>query len=210
MEKKCSNSSHKQNDAISFCQECKIYMCNKCINLHSEFIENHHIYRLEKDKFIDEIFTGLCQESNHQYELKYFCKNHNILCCAECITKIKGKDYGQHTDCDVCPIEDIIDDKKNKLEKNIKILEELLLNFKNSMNELKIFFEQMEKDKEEIKMKIQTTFTRIRNCLNEKEDELMLKVDIVNIKKNSLMKIWLNKVNYYLKNWKIFRKRKTN
>ena len=35
----------------------------------------------------------------------------------------------------------------------------------------------MEKDKEEFKLKVQTTFTKIRNCLNEKEDELMSKID---------------------------------
>ena len=177
MEKKCSKSSHKENNAITFCQECKIYMCNKCEKLHSEFIENHHQYKLEKDNFADDIFTGLCNQNNHQIELKYFCKNHNILCCAECITKIKGKDHGQHTDCEICPIDDVINDKKNNLEKNIKSLEELFLTFKNSINELKVFFEQIEKEKEEIKLKIQTIFTKIRNILNEKEDEIMLKID---------------------------------
>ena len=177
MEIKCSNSSHKENNAISFCQECKIYMCNKCEKLHSEFIEKHHQYKLEKDKSIDEIFTGLCKENNHQYELKYFCKNHNILCCAKCITKIKGKDHGQHTYCDICLIDEIFNDKKNKLEKNIKSLEDLFLNLKDSINDLKIFFEQMEKEKEEIKIRIQTAFTKLRNNLNEKEDELLLLID---------------------------------
>ncbi len=100
---------------------------------------------------MNEAFTGFCKQKNHSTSLIFFCKNHNILCCAECITKIKGKDYGQHTDCDVCLIEDILDDKKNKLEKHIKLLEELFLNLKDSFNELKIFFEQIEKDKEELK-----------------------------------------------------------
>ena len=30
--KKCSLVEHNENDAICFCQECKIYMCNKCEN----------------------------------------------------------------------------------------------------------------------------------------------------------------------------------
>lgn len=177
MEQKCSNSSHKENKAISFCQECKIYMCNKCEKLHSEFIESHHQIRLEKDKNIGEIFTGLCKENNHQYELKYFCKVHNILCCAECITKIKGKDFGQHSDCEVCSINDIETEKKNKLKQNIKTLEELFINLKDSINQIKILFEQLEKDKEEIKLKIQTAFTKIRKNINEKEDELLSLVE---------------------------------
>jgi len=57
------------------------------------------------------------------------------------------------------------------------LLEELFINLKDSINNLKIFLEQVEKDKEELKLKVQTTFTKIRNCLNEKEDELMLKID---------------------------------
>ena len=85
--KKCSLSSHKENDAISFCQECRIYMCNKCEKLHSELFINHNQFKLEKDKDITEIFTGFCKEKNHPIELKYFCKTHNVLCCAECIIK---------------------------------------------------------------------------------------------------------------------------
>ena len=34
--KKCSNKGHEENDAKEFCQECKIYVCNKCLNLHKE------------------------------------------------------------------------------------------------------------------------------------------------------------------------------
>ena len=30
------------NIYISLCHEYKIYMCNKCDKLHSDFIENHH------------------------------------------------------------------------------------------------------------------------------------------------------------------------
>ena len=177
MEQKCSNSSHKENIAISFCHECKIYMCNKCDKLHSEFIENHHQFKLENEKTKDEIFTGLCKENNHQSELKFFCKVHNVLCCAECITKIKGKDFGQHTDCEVCLINDIENEKKNKLEKNIKALEELFTNLKESIKELKVLYEKLEKDKEEIKLQVQNAFTKIRNNLNQKEDELLSLID---------------------------------
>ena len=177
MEKKCSLSSHKEIDAISFCHECKIFMCNKCEKFHSEVLENHHQYKIDKEKDIDDIFTGLCKDINHQCELKYFCKTHNILCCAECITKIKGKDHGQHTDCDICSIYDIENEKKSKLEENIKTLERLSNNLKDTIDKLKKILEKIEKDKEEIKMEIQKAFTNLRNHLNEREDELLLKID---------------------------------
>ena len=115
---KCSFDAHKELESISFCQKCQIYMCKECEKLHSKLFLNHH--KFEVDKNNPEIFTGLCNERNHYYELKYFCKTHNKLCCSECITKIKNKKIGQHTDCDICLIEDIEKDKKEKLEENIK------------------------------------------------------------------------------------------
>ena len=108
---KCSLKEHSQIDANSFCQECKIYMCSKCEKVHTGLCQNHHSFYLDKD--LKEIFTGFCKIENHQNELDYFCKNHNILCCAKCITKIKGKGNGQHTDCEICHIENIIQRKKN-------------------------------------------------------------------------------------------------
>ena len=34
--KKCSAKKHSDINAISYCIECNIYMCNKCLNYHSE------------------------------------------------------------------------------------------------------------------------------------------------------------------------------
>ena len=175
--KKCSSLKHNENDAISFCQECRICMCNKCENYHSEIFQNHHIFKLDKNKDIEDIFTGFCKEKNHQVELKYFCKSHNMLCCSECIVKVNKNYGGQHTDCDVCIIEDVENDKKNKLKENIKILEDLSINLQNIINDLKVIVEKINKNKEQLKMNIQKIFTKLRNCLNDREDELLLEID---------------------------------
>ena len=65
----------------------------------------------------------------------------------------------------------------NKLNENIKCLENLSSNLQESIKELKMIFEKNEKNKEEIKMNIQKIFTKIRNALNDREDELLLDVD---------------------------------
>ena len=127
---KCSFDAHKELESISFCQKCQIYMCKECERLHSKLFLNHHK------------FEGLCNERNHFYELKYFCKTHNKLCCSECITKIKNKKIGQHTDCDICLIEDIEKDKKEKLEENIKCLEDLSINLQQSINDIKKYLKK--------------------------------------------------------------------
>ena len=173
-EKKCSLEEHKDIDAISFCPECRIYMCNKCQNYHSPFFKNHHPYNLNKD---DEIFTGFCKEKNHPIKLKYFCKNHNELCCGLCIAKLNKEGDGQHKDCEVCYIEDIKDEKKNKLKENIKCLEEIENKFNDNFQDLKEIFRKIEKEKEDLKLKILNIFTKLRNKINEREEQLLLEID---------------------------------
>ena len=173
--KKCSYKNHGNNNAISYCIECNIYMCNKCLSYHSEFLDNHHQYNLDNN--MEEIFTGICKEIKHKQDLEYYCKNHNQLCCACCIAKIKGKGKGQHVDCNVCFIEDIKDEKKQNLNENIKILENFSKKMDDQINNLKIIFEKVNKDKEELKSKISKIFTKIRNIINEREDNILLEVD---------------------------------
>ena len=113
--KKCSAKDHQDINAISYYQKCNIYMCNKCENLHSKLFQHLNLFKLDKD--INEIFTGYWKELNHKNELEFFCKNHNQMCCAECITKIKGNGKGQHKDCDVCFLNEIKNIKKDKFIK---------------------------------------------------------------------------------------------
>ena len=175
MEKKCSSKEHQQINAVVYCQLCQLYMCNKCESIHQKLCYNHTPYNLKEN--INEIFTGICKEKNHLNELIYFCKTHNELCCAACISKIKGKGNGQHSDCDICFVDDVKDTKKNKLKDNIKKLEELSNSLKQTIVDLKNILEKNEKDKEELKSYIQNVFTKLRNALNDREDELLLEVD---------------------------------
>ena len=173
--KKCTFEEHAEIKANIYCQECNIYMCNKCENYHSKLLQNHHICNLDKN--INDIFTGICKEKNHLNSLNYFCKNHNQLCCAACISKIKDEENGQHRECDIYTIEEIIDEKKNILKNNIEYLENLSNNIEQKIKELKNIFNKINKDKEELKIQVQKIFTKIRNELNEREDKLLLEID---------------------------------
>ena len=215
---KCSLKSHKEIDAISFCTECKIYMCNKCEKLHSELFFEHIPIKIDH-KINQDLLVNICQEKNHRNELNYFCKKHNTLCCIFCISKIKNKEIGQHSDCDLCFIEEIEEEKKNKLEENIKILEELSNNLNESINATKLSFDKINERKESIKKNIQQIFTKLRNELNNREDKLMEEVDKKfsdtffdeNIIKQAeklpdKINILLNKGKIINKDWKKFKK----
>ena len=96
-------------------------MCSKCDIFHSNLFVKHHKYYFEEEK--NQRFNGFCKEEDHFEKLVYFCKNHNILCCAACLCKIKGEGNGQHTECNVCSIKDIKTEKKGILNNNILTLE---------------------------------------------------------------------------------------
>ena len=104
---KCNSIRCYEIVVVAFCQECRIYMCQKCSILHSNNFKGHHVFNLKKN--ID-IFTGI--KKDQQVDLIYFCKEHNELCCACCISKIKTNDFGQHNNCKVCTVQEIINEKK--------------------------------------------------------------------------------------------------
>ena len=142
IKKKCTSKEHKEIDAISYCKDCNVFMCNKCDNFHSKLCFHHNWFNLGKNNGNEDIFTGFCKEEKHNTELEYFCKDHNELCCSSCLCKIKGRGKGQHSDCDVCHIIEIKEKKKSTLNENIKILEELADKFEESINQFKIIFEK--------------------------------------------------------------------
>ena len=175
IDNKCSLDEHKDINALFYCQECKVKMCNKCEKIHSGLLKKHHIYSLDKD--IKEVFTGLCTNNNHSLELEIYCKNHNKLCCVACISKIKIKGKGQHKNCEVYHISKIKNNKKENLEKNIKHLEEISNKLEPSIKELKNIFEKINQSKEKLKTDIQKIFTKIRTELNNREDKLYEEID---------------------------------
>ena len=120
---KCSFKKHSEIDAIIFCNECKKYFCNKCQNHHSEIFDDHKLINLNNSK---ELFIDICKENNHINKLEFFCKNHNTLYCGLSFTKIKEKGYGQHSDCNVCLIENIKNEKKEKIKRKYKSVRRII------------------------------------------------------------------------------------
>ena len=139
--KTCSFKDHSTTNAISYCFICRIYMCNKCENFHSKMFESHKSINLEK--YTKDLFTGYCKVENHPFELEYFCKTHKQLCCAKCVIKIGNKKDAIHKNCDVCTIEDIKDEKINKLKENIEKLEKLSQTLEEDINNLKNIVENI-------------------------------------------------------------------
>ena len=173
---KCSFIDHKEIEAIYYCMICKVYMCNKCESFHSKLCQYHKIINYNEIN-INEFFTGFCKENNHQSELEYFCKDHNHLVCAKCIVKIHDKFNGKHSNCNICTINEIKDEKMNNLKNNINILKNLSKNLEEIINNLKKIYVNINEEKEQLKLKTQKIFTKIRNELNIREDKILSDID---------------------------------
>ena len=173
--KKCYNYTHKDTDATNYCYKCQIYLCDECGECHNNLFENHQIDTL--DQKTNEKFIGLCKEKKHNLKLEYYCKTHNELCCGLCICKIKGNGNGQHNDCDICLIDDIKKEKKSKFNDNIKKLENFLKELDESIKNMKVTPEEVEKKNVKLKSKIKDTFEKITNELNNRENILFSEID---------------------------------
>ena len=77
----------------------------------------------------------------------------------------------------MCFIENIKEEKKNKLKYNIRYLTDLSKNLEKSIKELKILYDKIDVKKDELKLMIHNIFTKIRSALNERENELLSEVD---------------------------------
>ena len=106
-----------------------------------------------------------------------FVKITTIYVVQNVLEPSRTKDRGKHGKCKVFIIEDIKNKKKEKLNENIKNLEELNNNLVKQIEELKKIFDRVKKDKENVKLKLQKIYTQLRNIINEKEDKLIAKID---------------------------------
>ena len=215
--KNCSSKEHQNEPSISFCQKCEIYMCSKCDQIHTNLCPNHKIINIQKSSFFPENFTIFCSvEKHHQIQLDYFCKTHNQLCCAACIAKIKDKENGQHKDCEVCSINDIKEEKKNFLDKNLLFLENLEKNFEKKYEEIKDIYNTILQAKKEVENYIKKIFSEIKENVNKREQELINEVNNQfnylycneeNFKKSENLN---NKINTYLNKAKKLNKKFNN
>ncbi len=68
--KKFSSKKHKELNAGSHCEKCKLYFYNKYQNLHSKLFKNYYLNKIEKDN--QEISCLYCYEKGHSEKLKYY------------------------------------------------------------------------------------------------------------------------------------------
>lgn len=102
-----------------------------------------------------------------------FCKKHNKVY----YIKSEEEKDDNHIECETCLIKNIEEEKRNILKGNIKDLEYLLKSSEYMSNKFQKIVDEINEKKEDVKLQIQKVFTKLRNTLNDREDQLILEVD---------------------------------
>ena len=136
---KCYYNEHSEQTATNYCFKCNKFLCETCSTSHFDANPNHNLFSVDKDLRLN--FTGYCSEG-HPNKLEYYCSTHTNLCCAACLCKINDKGDGQHTECNVCYIGEIKDEKKKILSNNINKLKDLSQKVKKWLKEIKKIYEK--------------------------------------------------------------------
>ena len=178
---KCYYNEHSEQTATNFCFKCNKFLCETCSTSHCDLNPKHNLFSVDKDLNLN--FTGYCTEGNHPNKLDYYCSTHNNLCCAACLCKIKDRGDGQHTECKVCHMDEIKEEKKRKLIDNIKLLKKFSLNIKKILKDARNIYERINPTKEDIVMNIKNLFHNFRILLDKREKELLDEVEEVYSKK---------------------------
>ena len=168
---KCSLENHSNKAAKVFCQDCKILMCEECNEKHLGICKLHNYHQLDK------ISNDKCKNAKHISEINFFCKSHNRLCNTKCNIYPKNNIYGQESICEIFLLNNIEEEQRNKLKENVKQLEYELKYIDDITKKLKKLTDTIFDKKEGIKIVIQKIFTKIRNAVNDKEEELFAEVD---------------------------------
>ncbi|WAR26090.1 TRI33-like protein [Mya arenaria] len=77
------------NEAHFFCDECKKYYCNNCVQLHNKLFRTHSVLgRQDVSKWVG--YAGLSPiekcDKHGDKKLELLCEDHDELCCPICVS----------------------------------------------------------------------------------------------------------------------------
>ncbi|KAL3884081.1 hypothetical protein ACJMK2_030303 [Sinanodonta woodiana] len=172
VERLCNSCRYENmsEPAVHFCFECKEALCETCLKFHrklSDTKEHKTININEISNNLENLFklgNGFGCPKHVSKEIEYFCRNHDILCCATCL-------FNQHRDCK------LVHDLHNNTENLLRDINtnEILRKLKVIEDSLKQFLTQKKADMSDLSVKVnelEAQIQQIRRNINEKLDEM--------------------------------------
>ncbi|XP_076087659.1 uncharacterized protein LOC143058079 [Mytilus galloprovincialis] len=79
--------ANKKSEANSVCIDCSDTLCSTCVNYHriNKSSSNHEIVDISRKGIVLKSFKNMCPEHKSK-DLELFCGDHDIPCCATCVS----------------------------------------------------------------------------------------------------------------------------
>ena len=174
--------------ASFYCTQCEEYQCTTCEKCHEKykFMSGHKVVNIENAEPSQPVqdMKGLDQCAEHNKRFKYYCADHDVLCCSRC-----DRSYHRHCKHVKKITEEAIHNRPNisedqeiisQLEKNTK---EAVATLKETIpvgKELKSMMDEIEQMKQGVIKKFDEVKTivaeTIQNALKEKTVEFQDKL----------------------------------
>ena len=159
--------------AEAFCRQCARFICKRCVQLHSEIqtFLTHEVASLEELKHgrakpiaVEEPPTEIC--TIHKQPFIIFCSDCEKLICQHCTLKDHlGHNY-EFTNVAATGI-------KTKLLEDIQPMKDLDTRLSNAVAKIRATALEVETQKESVIKNIHTSFEKLHNILEQREQELV-------------------------------------
>ena len=167
------------NASVSWCMECEEELCSECAVHHKamKVAKNHHVIDLKLKTLYSALLNkpSLVCEQHNDYQIEYFCVDHDELCCRDCLAKA-------HKSC----VNTMSLDSASKGAKQPQLFsdcqEQLSSISQTYRSILKYREENMEgitDDKQRIKENLKKIKEKLIQRINQMENELTNKLDIL-------------------------------
>jgi len=189
-------AKEKINTVASFyCTQCEEYQCTTCVNIHKKykFMSGHKVVSVENAEPSQPVLDmkGLDQCAEHSKRFKYFCADHDVLCCGRCdrtnhrhCKQIKEiTEEARHTSPNVSEIQKIIYQLDENIKESVATLKETIPTVGKELEPLMDEIEQMKQEVikkfDEVKIVLAQTMQNVSKEEKEKLKEKASKVEHV-------------------------------
>ncbi|KAK3576100.1 hypothetical protein CHS0354_032224 [Potamilus streckersoni] len=169
----------KETSAVFYCRECKKSMCAMCQEYHDDIsaCNKGNILNLNTGNNSNDIppnlaFMEICSRHSNE-RIKFFCKDHNTMCCSTC-------GFLEHRKCEtITTLDEMIKTfgisiKSKEAETNLKKCQS---NLKQVMSIVTGNIDTLNKDKAAITKQIRSLIGQLKNKLRRLETDLASTMD---------------------------------
>jgi len=167
-----------ENEASSYCLDCQDYFCEICTKSHKtmKLSKNHQIILIEEIKEEENRKNSISKSNpqiycqiHQQKEIELFCDDCRLPICSLCVP--------QHPSHKVVIITDIVGNEKQSFIDLINKVKPKEKELREGINKCEEVIKQLEINSTTTQNQINELFNKIRSKLDEKEQELLNKLD---------------------------------